>query len=90
MYFFVEKSMRSGLSYISKKYSKASTKYLQSYGYASSKFFPTNGFKWIVLDSNKCSSKGSKGCVLKVDLEYPKELNELHNDYTLAPDKTKI
>ena len=90
MYFFLEKSMRSGLSYISKKYSKASTKYLQSYVYASSKFFPTNGFKWIVLDSNKCSSKGSKGCVLKVDLEYPKELNELHNDYTLAPDKTKI
>ena len=23
----------------------------------------------------------------KVDLEYPKELRELHNDYHLAPDK---
>ena len=27
-----------------------------------------------------------KGCVLEVDLEYPKELRELHNDYPLAPD----
>ena len=25
--------------------------------------------------------------VLKVDLEYPKELRELHNDYLLAPNK---
>ena len=90
MNFFFEKSMRSGLPYISKKYSKASTKYLQSYGYATSKFFPTNGFKWIVLDSSKCNCRGSKECVLKVDLEYPKELNELHNDYTFAPDKIKI
>ena len=28
--------------------------------------------------------------VLKVDLEYLKELRELHNDNTLAPDKIKI
>ena len=27
-----------------------------------------------------------EGYMLKVDLEYPKELNDLHNDYTLAPD----
>ena len=27
---------------------------------------------------------------LEVDLEYPKELCELHNDYHLAPDETKI
>ena len=26
-------------------------------------------------------------CVLEVDLEYPKELHDLHNDYPLAPDK---
>ena len=34
-----------------------------------------NQNKWIDLknfDSNKNSSNGSKGCVLKVDLEYPK------------------
>ena len=30
------------------------------------------------------------GCFLKIDLEYPKELRELHNDYPLAPDKIEI
>ena len=29
-------------------------------------------------------------CFLEVDLEYPKELRELHNDYPLAPDKIEI
>ena len=31
-----------------------------------------------------------KGYVLEVDLKYPKELHELHNDYSLVPDKVKI
>ena len=31
-----------------------------------------------------------KGCILEVDLEYRKELRELHNDYHLAPDKTEF
>ena len=32
------------------------------------------------LNLNKYSSNSSKGCVLEVDLEYPKGLPELHND----------
>ena len=41
--------------------------------------------------SNKYSSNSLKGCVLKVDLEYPKELQELNDDYyALAPDKQEI
>ena len=39
---------------------------------------------------NKYSSNSSKGHVLEVDLEYPKRLRELHNDYPLAPDKIDI
>ena len=39
---------------------------------------------------NKYSSNSSKENVLEVDLEYPKELRELHNDYPLAPDKIEI
>ena len=31
-----------------------------------------------------------KGCVLQVDLECPKELRELHNDFPLTPDKIEI
>ena len=63
------------------------------YSYAMSKFLPTNGFTWIDpknFDSNKYSSNSSKGCVLEVDIEYPKELRELHNDYPLTPDKIEI
>ena len=63
------------------------------YGYAMSKFLPTSGFKWIdpkEFDLNKYTNNSSKGCFLKVDLEYPKELHDLHNDYPLAPDKIEI
>ena len=58
-----------------------------------SKFLRTSGFKWIdpkEFDLNKYTSNSSKGCVLEVDLEYPTELRELHNDYPLAPDKIEI
>ena len=39
---------------------------------------------------NKYTSNSSIKCVPKVDIEYPKELHELHNDYHLAPDKIEI
>ena len=58
-----------------------------------SKFYPTSGLKWINLkefDLDKYTSKSSKGCVLEVDIEYSKELQELHNNYPLAPDKIEI
>ena len=62
------------------------------YGYAMSKFPPTSRFKWIdakVFDLNKHTNNSSKGYVLEDDLQYPEELQELHNDYPLAPDKQK-
>ena len=58
-----------------------------------SKFLPTNGFKWRdskEFDLNTYTSNISKGFVLVVDLEYPKDLQELDNDYPLAPDKIGI
>ena len=63
------------------------------YGYTISKFLPTSGFKWIdpkEFYPNKYTSNNSKECVPEVDLEYLKELRELHNDYPLAPDKKEI
>ena len=58
-----------------------------------SKFLPTGGFKltdpWKKFDSNKYTSNSSSGCVLEVDLEYPKQLHKLH-DHPLAPYKIQI
>ena len=63
------------------------------YGYARSKFLPTSGFKWVdprQFDLNKYTSNSSKRSVFEVDLEHPKELRELHNDYPVARDKIEI
>ena len=85
--------------YISNKYRKPNNKYLtfydpkQLYCYALPKFIPASGFKWIdpkELNLNKCNSNISKRCVLKDDLEFSKELTELHNHYPLAPEKIEI
>ena len=61
-----------------------------------SKFLTKRGFKWIdpkEFDLPKYTIYNSKGCVLEVDLEYPKELypiKKLYNDYPLAPNKIEI
>ena len=36
------------------------------------------------------SKKSPIGFFLEVDLEYPDELHELHNDYPLAPEKLAV
>ena len=45
--------------------------------------------KQFIIIISSSSSSDLKGYVLKVDLEYAKELRELHNDYPLAPDKVE-
>ena len=42
------------------------------------------------MQINKYNNNSLKGCVLKVDLEYQKVLDKLHNDYPLAPHKIEI
>ena len=32
----------------------------------------------------------SHHCILEVDLEYPKELHDLHNEYLLAPERLTV
>ena len=66
------------------------------YGWAMSQYLPTGGFKWMKqehidkLDLGKYQEDSKKGLILEVDLEYPKELHDLHNDYPLGPEKVKV
>ena len=61
-----------------------------------SQYLPYSGFKWLnqkeISDFclNSISENSSIGYILEVDLEYPSELHELHNDYLLAPEKLEI
>ena len=41
------------------------------------------------IDLGKYKADGKKGLILGVDLEYPRELHDLHNDYPVAPEKAK-
>ena len=66
------------------------------YGWAMPKKLPVNEFKW--LDSNKINKEfiknynenDKKGCILEVDIKYPKKLHNLHSDLPFLPDRMEI
>ena len=66
------------------------------HGSAMSQYLPTGDFKWISdkeinkLDLGKYKANGKKGLILEVDLEYPQELHDMHNDYPVCPEKVKV
>jgi len=64
------------------------------YGWVMSQPLPLNNFKWMTEnDQSNClqiSDQVGKGCILEVDLEYPKELHNLHNDLPLAPERVVV
>ena len=57
---------------------------------------PYGRFDWLneheisKLDLDSVSENSSIGYFLEVDLEYPSELHDYHNDYPLAPEKLEI
>ena len=81
---------------------KAPSKYIEYldasnlYSRAMSQSLPTGGFRWFMgkkinkLDLGTYKTDGKKGLILEVDLEYPQELHNLHNDYPVAPEKIKV
>ena len=67
------------------------------YGWAMSEPQPVNGFEWlqdlsrIDEDFIKNYDKDSgKGCILEVNVKYPKNLHDLHSDLLFLPERMKI
>ena len=81
---------------------KAPSKYIMYldannlYGWAMSQYLPTGNFKWLSnkkinnLNLNEYKEDSDRGFILEVDLEYPKELHKIHNDYPLSPEKIQV
>ena len=64
------------------------------YGWTMSEYLPYGEFNWVKnvdeLDVVSINEKSDIGYFLEVDLDYPDELHELHNDYPLAPEKLAV
>ena len=65
------------------------------YGWAMSQYLPTGNIRWMTdkeiskIDLRKYKTNGKNGLILEVDLEYQRELHDLHNDYPVAQEKGK-
>ena len=65
------------------------------YGWAMSQYLPTHGFEWVPLDTespefwtefvSKQADEQEDGYLFEVDLAYPKELHDTHDNFPLAP-----
>ena len=66
------------------------------YGWTMSQYLPTGNFKGLTekqinnLNLNEYKEDSKNGLIFEVDLEYPKELHQNHNDYPLAPEKIQV
>ena len=104
VHLFLEKGMRGGVSYISKRYSKSDKNtqllYLDFnnlYGCAMRcNYLPYGSFRWLCqkeIDDFKLGSISENslvGYILEVDLKYCWNFHDLHNDYPLAPEKIEV
>ena len=104
IYLFLEKGLRGGVLYISKRYSKSdeNTDIMywdmnNLYGTVMSfDYLPHGSFRFLrekeikVFDIYSIPENSLIGYILEVDLEYCKELHDLHIDYPLCPEKIEV
>jgi hypothetical protein len=106
MLLFFERAIRGGVSMISNRYAKANNKYMgvidkhglksfiqyldanNLYGWAMSQMLPVSDFKW--MDDQQLESWKNYPCFLEVDLEYPEDLHDLHNEYPFCPERKMV
>ena len=106
MYLFIERGIRGGISTITKRHAIANNKYMANYspqkksryivyedannlyGWAMSQPLPIKNFKW--MDGEELEEWTEHSSILEVDLEYPDDIHDLHNDYPLAPERIMV
>ena len=94
----VHKYTSANNKYIGDRFdSKSESSYLQyldaNNGWAMSQPLPTGGFKWTDVNLNEISelaTRTDKGYILEVDVSYPKELHNPHNDLPFMCEKMEI
>ena len=92
MHLFIE---RGGISYISKRHAKADDAN-NLYDRAMIQPLPVSDFKFLTkkeinkFNLDSISENSEIGYILEVDLKYPKELHNLHNDYPLCLEKKEV
>ena len=78
---------------------KSESSYLQYldannlYGWAMSQPLPTGGFKWVDVNLNEISeltTRTDKGYILEIDVSYPKDLHDSHNDLPFKCERMEI
>ena len=78
---------------------KSESSYLQYldannlYGWTMSQPLPAGGFKWVYVNPNEISelsTRTDKGYILEVDVSYPKELHNPHNDLPFMCESIEI
>ena len=102
MHLFIEKGMRGGISYISKRYSSNKNNntimYWDAnnlYGWAMIQPMNVSDFNFLTkkeineFNLNSISENSEIGYILECDLKYPEELHDLHNDYPFISRKDK-
>ena len=63
------------------------------YGWAMSQLLPTGGFRWVDVNPNEISelaTRTDKGYILEVDVSYPAELHNPHNNLPFMCERMEI
>ena len=66
------------------------------YGWAMNQSMPIGNFIWLMkneweqIEWQKLSENDLFGYFIECDLDYPKEIHDLHNDYPLAPERLSM
>ncbi|XP_044740082.1 uncharacterized protein LOC123301410 [Chrysoperla carnea] len=87
---FIERGIRGGLSQCSNRYSKANNKYMSDYNCnEDSKYIMYYDVNNLYDDVLSVPDDSPHGYILEVDLKYPEDLHDLHNDLPFCPIREK-